>query len=185
MKTLRRLVQAAVLAVSLTGAAHASGEARVKVEADAAYIRVLAEISVDVDQEVAWRVLTDYNRWSEFVPDLLVSRVISRPGEPLRLEQRGRIPSMPNLPLVMILSVEEIPPKGLRLQRIAGNVRALLGEWHIQGKSPVRLVYRSVVEPGIPVQPQMSMDIFRQDAKVRLEAMAREMARRASLTAAP
>jgi hypothetical protein len=167
------------LALSLLGAANASGEASVQVEADAAVIRVFAEINVGVDRDVAWQVLTDYNHWSEFVPDLLVSRVISRPGEPLRLEQRGRIPWLPNFPLVMIVAVEEVPPKGIRLQRIAGNVRSLLGEWQIQGKSPVRLVYRSVVEPGFPVPPQMSIEIFRNDAKVRLEAMAREIARRA------
>jgi hypothetical protein len=44
----------------------------------------------------------------------------------------------------------------------------------------VRLIYRSTVEPGFPMPPQMTMEIFRQDAKVRLEAMALEMARRAA-----
>jgi hypothetical protein len=179
LKTGRGLAHAALLSTALLGSARAAGEARVQVEADAAFVRLVAEISADVDRDVAWRVLTDYNRWAEFVPDLLVSRIISRPGEPLRLEQRGRIPSLPNLPLVMIIAVEESPPSVIRLQRIAGNVRNLVGEWQIQGKSPVRLIYRAVVEPGIPVPPQMSVDIFRNDAKMRLEAMAREMARRA------
>jgi len=179
MKTPRRMATAAVLSLGLLGCAGAWAEAKVKVDGNAAILRVVAEINADVDRAVAWGVLTDYNRWSEFVPDLVVSRVISRPGESLRLEQRGHFPSLPNLPLVMIIAVEESPPSVIRLQRVAGNVRNLVGEWQIQGKGPVRLIYRAVVEPGMPVPPELSMDIFRAEAKTRLEAMAREMARRA------
>ena len=179
MIPIKRLTRFAILAVFLAGATQAWAEARVQVVADAAIIRISAEVDAKVDREVAWGVLTDYNHWAEFVPDLLVSRVISRPGEPLRLEQRGRIPWLPNFPVVMLVAVEESPPKLVRMQRIAGNVRALQGEWQIQGNAPVRLVYRSVVEPGFPMPPQVSVDIFRHDAKVRLEAMAQEMERRA------
>ena len=61
--------------------------------------------------------------------------------------------------------MEETPYKSLRFQRIAGNIKAMDGEWHIQGKVHVRLIYRSTVEPGIPLPPQMTIEIFRQDAK--------------------
>jgi hypothetical protein len=44
----------------------------------------------------------------------------------------------------------------------------------------VRLIYHSTVEPGFPLPPQVTIEIFRQDAKLRLEAMAREMERRAA-----
>ena len=160
-------------------------DARVRVQANEAVISVYAEIDSRVDRDLAWAVLTDYNRWSEFIPDLHVSRVISPPGEPIRLEQRGSIPWLPNFPLVMIALVEEIPPRTLRFQRIAGNIQALVGEWQIQGKSPVRLVYRSTIVPGIPMPPEASVEIFRHDAKVRLEAMAREMERRAASSRKP
>lgn len=170
---------AAMLCLGLAvSAAHA--EARVRVEANEAIISVQAEIDARVDRDLAWSVLTDYNRWSEFIPDLAVCRVISAPGEPIRLEQRGSIPWLPNFPLVMIALVEEKPPRSIRFQRIAGNIRALVGEWQIQGRSPVRLVYRSTVMPGFPMPPEASIEIFRHDAKVRLEAMAREMERRAA-----
>jgi hypothetical protein len=86
---------------------------------------------------------------------------------------------MPNFPVVMILQVEETPLKRIRFYRTAGNVLSFAGEWLIEGKSrKVRLVYRAVVMPGFPMPPQASMEIFRSDAKVRMEAMAQEMARR-------
>lgn len=162
-----------------------SADARVRVEANEAVISVYAEIDTRVDRDLAWGVLTDYNRWSEFIPDLQICRVISPPGEPIRLEQRGTIPWLPNFPLVMIALVEEFPPRAIRFQRIAGNIRALVGEWQIQGKTPVRLIYRATVMPGFPMPPEASIEIFRHDARVRLEAMAREMERRAAVARKP
>lgn len=180
MSTARRLALAAFLALLVPGHVGAAGQARVRVEGTESLVRVVAEVGVNVNRELAWSVLTDYDRWPEFIPDLLVSRVIARQGETLRLEQRGHFPDLPNLPLVMILSVEESPPSLVRLQRIAGNVRSLVGEWQIQGKGPVRLIYRANVEPGFPIPPELSLDIFRLEARTRLEAMAQEMLRRAA-----
>jgi hypothetical protein len=163
----------------LLGPLQAWAEAHVQVESRATALFVQADIDTTADRETAWAVLTDYNHWTEFIPDLLVSRVISRPGDPLQLEQRARIPSMPNFPVVMILQVEESPLKRIRFYRTAGNVLSFAGEWLIENESrQVRLVYRAVVTPGFPMPPQASMEIFRNDAKVRMEAMAQEMARR-------
>ncbi len=174
----RRLAGLAALAIGLLAPAPASAEAVVHMQANMGIIRIDAEIDTGVDQKAAWNVLTDYNRWAEFIPDLLVCRVISRPGEPIRLEQRGRIPQLPNFPLVMITEVEETPQQSLRFQRIAGNIKTLVGEWRIKGKKRVQLNYQAIVEPGFPIPPQLSLEIFRNDAKVRLEALAEEMARR-------
>lgn len=165
----------------LFASAQLRAEATVNVEAGPAVVRISAEIRTSVNRDVAWKVLSDYDHWAEFIPDMIVSRVVSKPGEPLLVEQRGFVPWMPNFPLVVIASVQETPGRGLKFQRVAGNLRAIEGEWQIQGRSRVRLIYRSTVETGFPLPPQMSTEIFRHDAKVKLEAMAREMARRKSL----
>lgn len=170
-------IRLAFLTVCLCCSAISRAEATVTVEANATTVRVTAEIDTTVNRDIAWKVLSDYNRWAEFIPDMQVSRVVSRPGEPLLVEQRGVIPWMPNFPLVVIASVQETPGKGLRFQRVAGNIRAIEGEWRIQGRKKIRLVYRSTVEPGFPLPPKMSTEIFKHDAKVKLEAMAQEMAR--------
>jgi hypothetical protein len=179
MRGLPNLAAIAALGALLLGPLQAWAEASVHVESKETTLYVQADIDTTVDSKTAWAVLTDYDHWTEFIPDLVVSRVISRPGDPLQLEQRARIPSMPNFPVVMILQVEETPLKRIRFYRTAGNVLSFAGEWLIEGKSrKVRLVYRAVVMPGFPMPPQASMEIFRSDAKVRMEAMAQEMARR-------
>jgi hypothetical protein len=172
----RRFLLIACLIVS--SVSHA--EATVNVEASATIVRISAEIGTSVNRDTAWKVLSDYDHWAEFIPDMIVSRVVSKPGETLLVEQRGVIPWMRNFPLVVIASIEEDAGRGLKFQRVAGNLKAMEGEWQIKGKSKVRLVYRSTVEPGFPLPPQMSVEIFRHDAKVKLEAMAQEMARRKS-----
>jgi hypothetical protein len=168
-----------VLITMLFGSLQAWAEASVQVESKGTTLYVQAEIDTTADRETAWAVLSDYDHWTEFIPDLVVSRVISRPGDPLQLEQRARIPTMPNFPVVMILQAEETPNERIRFYRTAGNVQSFAGEWLIEGKSKkVRLVYRAVLVPGFPMPPQVSMEIFRNDAKARMEAMAQEMARR-------
>jgi hypothetical protein len=157
----------------------AVADADVQVEADASLIRVSAQIATRVDRETAWRVLSDYDRWAEFVPDMLLSRVVSKPGEPLQVEQRGRIPWLPVFPLAVVADVDETPYRGLRFQRVAGNIKALQGEWRIEGDFPVHLIYRSTVELGFPMLPLITIEILRQNTKARLEAMAAEMARTA------
>ncbi|GEM_PF-600681 len=179
--TWRRLSGLAALVFCLLapGPAWADAEAVINIQLNGPLLYIQAEIDTGVDQKTAWSVLTDYNRWAEFIPDLLVSRVISAPGEPIRLEQRGRLPQLPNLPLVMISQIEETPMKSVRFQRLAGNIKTLAGEWQIQGKKRAQLRYQAMVEPGFPLPPQLSVEIFRQDAKARLEALTGEMARRA------
>ncbi len=180
MNLVRLLLAVLFAGLALTTGATVRAEAQVRVSTDGGRILVVAEINTNVDREMAWQVLSDYGRWAEFIPDLTVSRVISAPGEPLRLEQRGQIPWLPNLPLVMIVRVEETPPTSIEFLRVAGNVRTFVGEWRIVGRNRVRLVYRSLIEPGFAVPPEVSSEIFRHDAKMRMEAMAREMARRAA-----
>lgn len=174
------LLRAALLGLTLFACARVLADARVRVDTDDERIRVVAEINTRVDRDLAWQVLTDYASWAEFVPDLLASRIVSKPGEPTLLEQRGQIPWLPNFPLVMIAQVKETPPNTIQFLRVAGNVRAYMGDWQIVGKNRVRLIYRSLIEPGFVLPPEVSIEIFRHDAKVRMEAMAREMARRAA-----
>lgn len=179
MKTLRTGAAILMLITMLLGPLQAWAEASVRVENKGTTLYVQADIDTTADRKTAWAVLSDYDHWTEFIPDLVVSRVISRPGDPLQVEQRGRIPTMPNFPVVMILQVEETPSERIRFYRTAGNVQSFAGEWLIEGKpEKARLVYRAVVMPGFPMPPQVSMEIFRDDAKKRMEAMAQEMARR-------
>ena len=47
-------------------------------------VEIEASAVLRADASTAWRVLTDYGRYADFIPDVRASRVISRrwPGQP-------------------------------------------------------------------------------------------------------
>jgi len=73
--------------LGLCGALHAPAAAAdtpdVQVQVQVGVFRVGAASTVAADAATAWAVLTDYDRLTEFVPDLETSRVVSAAGEPL------------------------------------------------------------------------------------------------------
>lgn len=89
-------------------------------------IEISARAELRVNVETAWRVLTDYDRYATFVPDLAVSRVVMRDAQTAIVEQRGeaRFLSL-RYPLEVWLAVAEVPYRSVRSRAIAGNFREL------------------------------------------------------------
>ena len=165
-------------AVLLCAQAYAQDTVRVAVEAYGNGVRVAAEVDVRASRAVAWKILSDYDRWAEFMPELKVSRVVSR--EPLRVEQRGGLSWLPGLPIVVVADVVETPGERVHFKKIQGNVAFLEGEWRLSPvKGGTRVAYRAVVEPGFPLPVSVSLDIFREDTRAKVEAMAQEIMRQA------
>ena len=50
---------------------------------------IRASVVLNADAATAWRVLTDYDRYTEFIPNLRVSRVVARQGTTVTVEQSG------------------------------------------------------------------------------------------------
>src|SRR5262245_50368574 len=56
-------------------------------EGDVLLIEASAEF--EADAAVTWRVLTDYDRLAEFIPNLRTSRVVARTTGEITVEQKG------------------------------------------------------------------------------------------------
>src|ERR1700741_2787999 len=54
-------------------------------------IEIDGTAEVDADAETAWNVLTDYERYVDFIPDLRDSRVVARSGATVTVQQIGDI----------------------------------------------------------------------------------------------
>jgi len=166
------------------GFAHAE-PAWVKADAGLTGIRISASMSVDADAEVVWETLTDYDRLTQFVPSMTVSRVVSKPGRPKRVEQRadsGMFSFV--MPDHVVLAMEEVPPNQIRFKAVSGSVVAMSGEWRVLGKTrPVRLVYRSHVVPMVPPPPLVSDSFIEDEVRKRFEAVGNEAERRMKLQA--
>ncbi|MGH8727776.1 MAG: SRPBCC family protein [Burkholderiales bacterium] len=81
-----------------------------------------AVISVAVEPDLAWAVLTDYNHPADFVPDLLLSRVIGH--EPLHVEQKGETGFLIwRFPIEVVFEIEERPPRAIGFKSVSGNLK--------------------------------------------------------------
>jgi hypothetical protein len=86
----RSSVMAFAMMLLLAGpqpAAAATVTINAKLQDDA--IDIHASAMLNADAATAWRVLTDYDHYAEFIPDLSVSRVIARNGATVTAEQSG------------------------------------------------------------------------------------------------
>ena len=112
------------LALSLTWISlAAAAEVTVKVERQENAFQVEANLLVAVDKGVAWQVLTDYDNLASFVPGMRSSRIVSAPGEPLLLEQKGESGFLWfRVPIEVVSRVEEAPLNTIRFQSVGGNL---------------------------------------------------------------
>ena len=51
--------------------------------------RLAAQLRLPLEIDAGWAVLTDYDRLTSFIPNLISSRVVSREGLEVVLEQEG------------------------------------------------------------------------------------------------
>ena len=170
------------LALSLTWISlAAAAEVTVKVERQENAFQVEANLLVAVDKGVAWQVLTDYDNLASFVPGMRSSRIVSAPGEPLLLEQKGESGFLLfRVPIEVVSRVEEAPLNTIRFQSVGGNLTNKRGEWALEWHDhATRVSYRANITPGFPLPPLIGPAIVGRDVRIMVESVAREMLRRA------
>jgi len=175
-----RLAPALLLALSAHGTA---SEVSVRIEQLGEVYTVEAGFVANAAPPVAWRVLTDYDGLAGFVPGMRSSRIVSAPGEPVVLEQKGTSGILfLRVPIEVLARIDEVPMKSVKFQSIGGSLRNKRGEWVLAGHDhATRVEYRAQITPGFSLPPLLGPAIMGQNVRGMVEAVAREMARRARL----
>lgn len=96
--------------------------------------RLAVRLLTGHSQEQLWRVLTDYESLHHFIPNLQNSRLLSRCGNDVRLEQVGRQRfCCLDFTARVELSLHEQPQEGrLLFAMAAGDFRRFEGSWHLE-----------------------------------------------------
>lgn len=172
MKTLCQLILSLWLAINL---AHA--ETGMRVRQDGMLLTVEGSLATPVDAARAWRVLTDYARFPEFVPGIHGNRLVREQDGFKFVEQRGEVVTGAfRMAYGGILRIQEFRPDGLRIQFISGPFKDAEGEWRVQAGQPLRLSYRLRMDlMKSPFPPPLAPGIAEQQVRVWVEAFAREM----------
>lgn len=144
-------------------------------------IVVAAAVTVPADPELVWSVLTDYDHYADFVPDMQVSRVRGRDARGLILEQRGRVRFLFLSHRVDVtFAVVEVPQRAMSSVAIAGNFRELAGRYELERVAGgTRLSYVGRAVPGEGLPPWLVSLALRPSMERHIEALVLEIARRA------
>ncbi|HVY06219.1 MAG TPA: SRPBCC family protein, partial [Burkholderiales bacterium] len=131
----------------------------------------------ETDVVTAWKVLTDYDRLAEFIPGMLESRMVSRDGPRVVVDQRGEATFLfLTFPMSVRLDIEERPFERIVSNAIGGNFKDLRGEYRLEPRGPaMTLRYEGKFTPDFGFPPLLGNLIVRSTAERRFGAMVREI----------
>lgn len=166
-----------LLAAAIAMPLNASVKQNVRVEREQGVYTVSAEVPVAVDASTAWRVLTDYNRLADFVPDMKVSHVVSAAGAPVLLEQRGNFGVLIfRTKIQVILRIDETPQERINFRAVSGNVKRMQGEWRVRQDGPILwLSYHAEIEPDTWAPPLIGRAVLRASVEKQIAGVVQEM----------
>ena len=157
-------------------AAAAAADVTVQATRDGGAVEVEAVAEIAVGPERAWEVLTDYDRFSEFVPDLHESRVVSRQGASVVVEQKGAARFLFfSYPIEVRLAVTEFPRQRIEARAISGNFRELRSFYTLEPREGgVRLRYQGRLVPDFQL-PLFGTWVLRNNVEATFRAMVEEI----------
>jgi ribosome-associated toxin RatA of RatAB toxin-antitoxin module len=158
-----------VLALALPWPAVAGATITVDAQRHGNAVDIRATAVLTADAGTAWRVITDYDRYPEFIPGLRSSHVIARHGSMATVEQAGDVSLWPfRFPVDVTYEIHEMPPGNLESKAVGGNLRALASSYVLTpADSGTRLDYSGHADLGSA--------LFREFERVALErAVARQ-----------
>lgn len=147
-------------------------------------IDVHASTILRTDPITAWRVLTDYDHYADFIPNLRMSRVIARQGSTVTVEQSGDVVLwLLKVPVAITYEVTESPPDRIRSRAIGGTLRALASSYLLSTThSGVRLDYAGQISPGYELFGRIEQFAVRKDIQRQFQALVDEIERRSAST---
>jgi carbon monoxide dehydrogenase subunit G len=177
---LRAVLALAVCTAALSAATAAAQQPTVETYRRGDAVTVWAGVELQVDPRVAWIVLSDYDHFSQFIPDMSVSRVLSRSGDTTIVEQKGEFAFFffrQNVELT--LEIVETPPSRIIARAIGGSFREMAGRYDLEDLGGrVRISYSGRFVPDFPLPPFFGIVAVRHAAATQFTAMVEEIRRR-------
>ncbi|TCD46972.1 SRPBCC family protein [Chlorobium sp. N1] len=130
-------------------------------------VSVLGRILVEAPPERVWHAVTDYANLQRTLPKLTESRVLSREGPAIEIEQSGRSGILfLELTVRFRLRVDEEPPHSVLFRQLEGDFSRYGGRWDMEGTengAATILTYSALVRPKFFAPPFLVAFVQRQD----------------------
>jgi len=182
-RTARLCVRVVVLALMTLAALAEACAATVSVESsrDGDSVHIHAQALLNADRATAWRVLTDYERYIDFIPDLRSSHVVARTGEKVTVAQSGDARWILRWPLEVTFEVIENAPERLDSRVVAGSLRSFVSHYDLAvSDSGTRLDYSGEVVPGFALFGRVEQLAVERNVARQFKALADEIERQSA-----
>ena len=175
------------LLLVLLSSVSAAADFKVEARRDGDAVLVEARARVKADVETAWTVLTAYDRYAEFIPDLKSSEILARAGETAIVHQKGEVGFfLFHFPMEVTFSVTEQPPTGISSRAISGTFKEMTNVYTLaEDDGGVRLTYSGRLVPEFRLPPLIGTAAVKAAVEKQFGALVREIQRRAALRIAP
>lgn len=161
------------------GAARPNGKLLVDVhrfEVDGQHLyQVQASATVQAAPATVWKVLTAYDRMTEYVPDLGLCRVLARNGNEVIIEQQGNARFLFVTKAVhLIVRALETPMSAIDISLISGNMKRYEARWElvpVPETGGTRLLYGGKMMPDFYVPGMLGATMVRGDIAHMMQAV--------------
>jgi ribosome-associated toxin RatA of RatAB toxin-antitoxin module len=182
---MRLLFLACWLVVLGAGPAFAAGEVAVDAIRKGEFIEVRAHAVIDAPLSIVWSTLTDYERLPEFIPGLKKSKLVSRRGSSVVVEQSGEARFlMFSFPIDVTLEAVESPRSSIKVRALSGNLRHFEGGYYLEpehGGQRIGLRWVGTIIPEVSLPPLIGEVVMRLRIEDQFVGMVREIERRESV----
>lgn len=174
-----------LLGWGLIGANSARSDEGIKFEAEweGEFVAVSATADLQAEAATVWSVLTDYDRFAEFIPDMVSSRIVSRSRDRMTVEYRGEFGFLFfRQPMHLVLDVVLEPPRRILARSVSGDLRDLTSIYEISElPQALRLAFNARFLPALSLPPFIGLAIVRHQMERQFAAMVKEIIRRGAL----
>jgi hypothetical protein len=148
---------------------------KTQVEAKQGSLRLAARLEAACAPQQAWRLLTDYNYLSSYMPNIKESRLLDRNGHQARVQQVAATPLLP-LRFELILEFNETAPSRLEFRQVAGNLQNFAGYWHLSSyRGGVLIIYQAAGQHHFPVPDMMMNLVLKYQVENMMQALQQEL----------
>lgn len=148
------------------------------VQEDMTVYDITASGAVKASPGAVWKILTNYDKMPEFVPDLATSRVLSRSGDDAIIEQFGEARFLfVRRDIHLIVLAKEQPMNRIVISLVSGDMKVYQCQWELVALAETggtRINYTGKMAPKFYVPGMLGANIIKGDiARMMAAVLAR------------
>jgi ribosome-associated toxin RatA of RatAB toxin-antitoxin module len=148
------------------------------------------KLLVTATPATVWAVLTDYDNFEKFMPDVRESKLLESSGDKKVFEQVRVVQALIFSRKTLIrLEAEEAYPQNIRFKMTSGDLKSLQGSWTLEypasrgdnQPTQILITHQISVDPGAKSWRDIFYGIYEDSLERSLQAIEQEIARRSGI----